>query len=329
MNVFYFSSDLFISVLATSAVSLMENNKSFKEINIYIGDDGISNENKEKFKEIVSSYGRNVDFISLPDPSELFDFPFKDRYQIGHSYPRMAIDILLPDTVDKVLCLDSDTLILNDLSELWNMNLDRNIMAGVIDCMNLSAYRKQFKLFNDDEFYCNAGMFLVDLKKWREEKIGNSIRKCINENNGNIFFFEQTLMNYVCRGRVLMLHPKYNTYTLFYAFKYKNLLKWRKPTVFYSEKEVSEAVANPYIIHFTRNFYMLSRPWVKGCDHPMTNTYIEYKKKTAWIELDEDNRNQKQKIKYKLWHILPQEAVCVCASFLYNSVRPRMWWKNE
>ena len=329
MNVFYFSSDLFVSVLATSILSLIENNKSFDEINIFVGDDGIAQENKDKLKDMVFTYGRQIFFITLPGPAELFDFPFKHRYQIGHSFPRMAIDVLLPENVDRILCLDSDTLILEDLSTLWSMDLDDNIMAGVIDCMNLRAYKKQFRLFKDNEFYCNAGVFLVNLKKWREESIGESIKKCIKENNGNIFFFEQTLMNYVCRGRILKLHPRYNTYTLFYAFKYENLLKWRKPTVFYLRTEVSEAVENPFIIHFTRNFYMLSRPWVKGCDHPVTQKYIEYKKKTPWPTLDEDHRTINQRNKYYFWHKLPQGFVCVCASVLYNTVRPKMWWKNE
>lgn len=328
MNVFYFSSDLFISVLATSVVSLMENNKSFDEINIYIGDDGIAEVNKSKLGQLVSSYKRNVYFISLPDPSELFDFPFKERYQIGHSYPRMAIDMLLPKEVDRVLCLDSDTLVLGNLTELWSLDLGKNIMAGVADCMNLVAYKKQFKLSND-EFYCNAGVFLINLNAWRENRIGEDIKKCIKDNNGNIFFFEQTLMNYVCKGNIFQLHPKYNSYTLLYAFKFENLVKWRKPTFFYSEKEVSEAKENPKIIHFTRNFYMMSRPWIEGCDHPLTEIYQEYKKLTPWKVIEKDTRNKIKKWKYKLWHLLPKRLLVICASFLYNVIRPRIWWKNE
>ncbi len=328
MNVFYFSSDMFVGVMATSIISLLENNKSFPEINIYIADDGIKKENKIKLEKMISGYNRNVFFIETPSPTELFDFPFKDRYQIGHSYPRMAIDSLLPEHVDRILCLDSDTLVLNDLSELWGIDFGNNIMAGVADCMNLSAYKKQFKL-KENEFYCNAGMFLVDLKKWRTLELGNKIKRCIKQNNGNIFFFEQTLMNYICRGKIIKLHPKYNTYTLFYAFKYDNLIKWRKPTVFYSDKEVMEAVEKPSIVHFTRNFYMLSRPWVKGCDHPLAYTYISYKEQTPWKKRDNDQRSSFEKIKFKVWHCIPQKLLAISANVIYNKIRPRMWWKNE
>lgn len=328
MNVFYFTSDLFVSVAATSILSLMENNKTIDEIHFYIIDDGIKNENKSKLSKMIESYGRTVCYIGAPGPSELFDFQFKDRYQIGHSYVRMAIGTLLPDNVDRVLALDSDTLITGDISELWNMDMGDNVLAGVADCLNLKAYRRQFGL-SGDEFYCNAGMFLIDLKKWREQKIEEKIKLMIKMKNGNVFFFEQTLINYSCKGKIYKLHPKYNCYTLFYAFDYKNLMKWRRPTAFYTEEEVLEARENPKIIHFTRNFYMLSRPWVKSCTHPLSAEYQMYKKMTAWPDLENDDRTEKQLKSYALWHALPQEAIAVGGNILYNLIRPKLWWRNE
>ena len=56
MNIFYFSSDLFIEVLAVSLVSLLENNKNCKEINVYIVDDGITKEKKNKLQGMVDKY---------------------------------------------------------------------------------------------------------------------------------------------------------------------------------------------------------------------------------------------------------------------------------
>lgn len=328
MNVFYFTSDLFASVLAVSMISLMENNKEAAEINFYIINDGITEENKKQLTLMAESYGRNLMYIAAPNPSELFGFQFKNKYQMGHSYVRMGVGSLLPDTVDRVLALDSDTLVTGNLSELWNMDLGGNIMAGVADCINLKAYYKQFGL-SGNEFYCNAGMFLIDLKKWRKEKIEQEIKRIIKEKNGNVFFFEQTLMNYACKGKIYKLSPSYNCYTLFFAFDYKNLIKWRKPTNFYTKKEVEEAKANPKIVHFTRNFYMSSRPWMEDCNHPLAGQYQKYKKMTFWKKTEKDNKNDQQILKYKLWHIFPQNVVAVGASFLYNIIRPKMWWRNE
>lgn len=328
MNVFYFTSDLYAGVAATSIISLLENNETIEYVHFFIADDGIKEDTKKKITDMICNYKADIQFIPLPDPSELLDFPFKDRYQIGHSYPRMCIMRLLPESIERVLILDSDTLVLDDLGKLWNMDMGDNILAGVADCMNLEAFNKQFALKNE-QIYCNAGMFLVDMKKWRRLKIENEIINTIKEHNGNVFFFEQTLMNYCCRGKILKLHPQYNTYTLFYAFEYDNLIIWRHPTVFYSKKDVQEAVQHPKIIHFTRNFYMKSHPWKVGSEHPLTEVYRKYMKMTPWTILWKDDRKLKQEIKYKMWHKIPQRSLCWIANILYNYIRPLMTWRNE
>ena len=55
MNIFYFTSNLFISVAATSIISLMENNKSADNITFYIIDDEIDDENKAKLTTMIES----------------------------------------------------------------------------------------------------------------------------------------------------------------------------------------------------------------------------------------------------------------------------------
>ena len=184
MNVFYFSSDLYASVAAVSIISLLENNRTIDYIHFYIADDGIKEKTKGMLAEMIGKYNADITYISLPEPSQLLDFPFNDRYQIGHSYPRMCIARLLPESVERVLILDSDTLVLDDLGKLWNIDMGDNILAGVVDCMNLKAFNKQFTL-SDGQIYCNAGMFLVDLKKWREQKIEAEIIRTIKQHNGN------------------------------------------------------------------------------------------------------------------------------------------------
>ena len=328
MNILYFTSDAFTSVAAVSIVSLFENNKDAVEINVYIIDDGISESNRNLLNDMVRKYHRKVYYIPAPDPSEFFNFLFKSRYQMGHSYMRMCIGSLLPEGMEKVLCLDSDTLVTGNIRELWELEMGDNILAGVADCVNVKAFKHQFMLDADD-IYCNAGMFLVNLKVWREKGVEQKICQTIKAHNGNIFFFEQTLMNYACKGKIIKLEAKYNSYTLFYALTFKNLIRWRRPTNFYSEAEVDEAKKDSRIIHFTRNFYMTSRPWVENCDHPLTEMYRRYKKLTPWKEISPDNRPAKKKLQYKFMHCIPQSLLASIVNVMYNDIRPLMRWKNE
>lgn len=333
MNVFYFSSDLFASVMAVSIISLLENNREFNDINIYIVDDGISIVKKNQLTEMVNNYEtighkRIINYIDAPSPNDVLKYPFKSKYQMGHSYFRMCIGTLLPDSIKRVLCLDCDTLVCGNLEELWNIPMKGNILAGVSDCINVEKYKRQFKISKSD-VYCNAGVFLVDLSEWRKQKIEDKIIERIAKQKGNVFFFEQTLMNCSCRGKILRLPPEYNAYTLLWAFQYRNLIKWRKPIDFFTEDQIEKAKTEPKIIHFTRNFYMLSRPWLKGCDHPMTDEYLRYKVISPWKSLDEDNRSSKEIRRYSLWHSIPQGILATIANIIYNHIRPSMWWKNE
>lgn len=321
MDVVYFSSDQFAPITGTSIVSLLENNRDAKSIMIYYIDDGVSDEKKNQTEAIVRSYNRDIVYIPAPTIDELFEFKFNNPYQLGHSYMRMGLGMILPKHLDRVLCLDSDTIVLGSLKDLWNLDMGNNILAGVADCVNVKAFKKQFMLGIDD-VYCNAGMFLINLKEWRNSKVEETIRSIIKSKNGNIFFVEQTLMNYVCKGRIIKLPPEYNSYTLFYALKFNNLIRWRRPTNFYTEEEVKRASVNPIIVHFTRNFYMTSRPWVEGCDHPFTAHYIKYTKFTPWQKLEKDNRSFKTKVIYRLVHCIPQKFLAYIINVIYNDIRP-------
>ena len=60
MNVLYFCSDAFVSVASVSIVSLLDNNKEFDEIIIYVVDDGISEEKKKLLNTMIKSYNREI-----------------------------------------------------------------------------------------------------------------------------------------------------------------------------------------------------------------------------------------------------------------------------
>lgn len=328
VDVVYFTSDLFASATGISMLSLMENNKSFQDIHFYVFEDGVTEENKKLLKQTVEDdYNRKLTFLKMPMADECFDYKFKTKYYMGRTYLRLCLDKYLPANVEKVLCLDSDTLILGDLSEIWNVELGENILAGVADCLNLKAYHYQFGL-DEDDIYINVGMSIIDVKKWRDEHLTEAAKKYIRSKNGTVFFVEQTMMNNICRNRILQLPLNYNCYTLLYAFSYDELLKMRKPNYFYSREEVEAAKADPKLIHFTRNFFMMSRPWIKGCDHSMTAEYQKYKAMSYWPELEEDKRTGKEKIKAAFWHSLPRWFMIRLVSFLYNTVRPKLIWKN-
>lgn len=47
------------------------------------------------------------------------------KYDLGHTYARMALAEILPSNVDRVLSLDSDTLVLDSIQEMYNTAFEK------------------------------------------------------------------------------------------------------------------------------------------------------------------------------------------------------------
>lgn len=320
----YHSSDAFAPVLATSMASIFENNKSVDEIEVYVFETKISDANKSRLYELTSRYKRKLIFIPMPDVNSVLQLGLKDVGKKGwffNSYCKLFLDQLLPNTIDRVIYLDSDVLVVDNLTDLWNIDMKEKCAAAVIDCLG----EKYYSLFglNKKAKYCNSGIILEDLKAWRQQRIGDKIRNYIKENGGYVFFMEQTAFNGGLQENILILHPKYNVYTMMECLDYDEMIKLRKVERFYSKKEIDEALADPKIIHLTNTFLLANRAWYKNSNHPDCLTYQYYKKLTPWRNEPDfiDKRSIKDKLLQYFVDTLPRGMVLRITSILYNYVR--------
>lgn len=324
MNVVYSSSDSFSEFAGISILSLLEHNTSFDEITVYLIDNGISGENKRRLNSIVEAFGRSLVFVQPLDIEKLSSTHINvGRWNISTFY-RLFLPTILPETVDKVLFIDCDTIVMQDLSPLWNMDMAGKWLYGVDDCRG-AAYRTNIGLKPEDN-YINNGVLLMDLKAWRENDVERQFLQFIHDNQGDITYVDQGVQNGVLsrQNRTGLLHPKYNCLTIFFAFDYENLIKLRRPPVPGDPAEYKEAVENPAIIHFQSCFKMSIRPWVEGCKHPFASAFLEYKEKSPWKDapLREDDRTVPQKILSGVTNVMPERMTVDLVSFLHTKVYP-------
>ncbi len=272
---------------------------------------------------MVESYGRKIFFIPMPDMIKDFDLHLKliKKKWLFDSYCRLFLGTLLPK-IDRVLYVDADTLCNGDISELWHLDLDDNIAAGVVDCLG-EPYYNLFEM-SETSRYCNSGMMLFDLKKWREQNVEQQIKDYVDSHNGYVFFMEQSVMNIVLADKIKFLPPKFNVYTLMPAFTIKNLRLLRNCKRFYSDEEINYAINHPVIIHFTSIFNIKNRPWMEKCNHPYVDLYHDYMKKTPWGEqLQKSTLTHKQRLLFMLFDIIPQNVLSLLVGYIYNYIRPR------
>lgn len=333
VNVVYCSSDLFSEVCAVSIVSLFENNKHLVEINVFIIDDKITERNKQRIIEIAKKYKRNVYFIPLPAPSQFYHDERFSMKSLGHTYARMILGDIIPSDIERIISLDSDTMILNKIDELWNWDLREYPIAGVDDCMGKVALVKTQHL-KPDAIHCNAGMYLINLSVWRKEEWTKQFYRYIKDlfDKGiTLGGYEEEVITKVVGERMLLLPPKFNLMTLEQVFTYKELLRFRQPLKYYSKEQIEEAKENTVVTHTTNFYYVRKRIYENNSDHPMRKQYEKYREMTPW-------KNDpamvviptlKQKMQKNVWHIMPKWMAILIGCYVRNEIRPKLEKKRD
>lgn len=269
MNIAYASDNNFVDVMCVSIMSFNDHNS---DAVIYILDCGIDEHNKQKILELCSEKN-TVLFIDAKKVLDGLDYDLNlDRGAIA-AYARLFMGSMLPQEVTKVLYIDCDTLIRENLKELFDTNLQPYILGGVRD--SFSTMNKKVFGIKKGGLFINSGVLLIDVGGWRKERIEDHILDLFSKKN-KIFQGDQGVINAAFGGNVKELPLKFDVLTYLYDFTYEEMMLYRKPDNYFSKDEVKEATAEPSIVHFSSSFKSI-RPWEEGqCKHPFYPEWNAY-----------------------------------------------------
>jgi len=136
------------------------------------------------------------------------------------TFARLLIPEVLPIHVSKVLYLDADLLILDDLTSLWNCELGNAALGAVTDS-DAAANQRRLQLEAPAEYpggaggaiggctYFNAGVLLIDLARWREEQVSKRAMQFMRE-HPDTALADQDALNVACVGQWKMLDDRWN-----------------------------------------------------------------------------------------------------------------------
>lgn len=92
--------------------------------------------------------------------------------------------------VDKVIHLDIDTIVWDDLTEMWETDLEGKWFAAVPECQ---TWHRPF-----GEEYWNMGVAVINLEQMRKDGIEQTMQDLLN--NGKLPFADQEAWNIVAHG---------------------------------------------------------------------------------------------------------------------------------
>lgn len=208
-----------------------------REVILHILDGGLGVKGQEKLQSLTRRCHMNAKaiFHVVPEASLKTFMPGPGNSRMY--YARIGMASLITDA-ERVIYLDSDTLVLGDLTKLWETDSAGTIVMACRD-------RKVSKISEDSPWhltpeevnlpYFNSGVMLVDLRQWRTEGIEQQCLNLIAKPAGTYRWWDQTILNHLLRGRVGFLSQEWN---------------WQS-------EQVSDLEKNPKIIHYTTGI----KPW--------------------------------------------------------------------
>jgi lipopolysaccharide biosynthesis glycosyltransferase len=168
---------------------------------------------------------------------------------------------IIPET--KVIYLDSDILVEDDLSDLYSFDLKEHSIAGATDPIGASTTKANIK---SKETYINGGVLLLDLAKLKTEKFTQKAIELFKAMEKELTWADQCLINIYFEKNKRIFEPQWN-----YLVYYQQL----KPNDFV---ELVQTKKNK-ILHFVGN----TKPWHRWANQTLLEYYWNYAKKVPWV----------------------------------------------
>lgn len=208
------SNEAYFPGLMVTAASIAANVQKTAVVRFNILDGGICDANYMAFERKVSQLNPNVSFRRFKlDERDVEGFPLWRGNTLA--YARYAIPKLLSECKYAVYC-DTDTFWNIDIEELWNLRGDTKSILGVHDeKANLSAakwWAKNGYTYVDNR-YINAGVMLMNLEWFRNEKVIDGCRDIILK-HPDILYPDQCALNIILQDSLKVIDDKWMRFTI-------------------------------------------------------------------------------------------------------------------
>lgn len=211
--IFFACDDNFVKFTIVTLTSIIENASKDYIYNVHILNTNIS----ENMKDVAYRLQNDNFNIIFNDVSEYLDsisdrLPIRDYYS-KTTYFRLFISEMFPE-YNKAIYIDSDTIVLGDISELYNHDLKKNFVGACHEQAMVQedvygTYCEQVVGVDRNKFF-NAGMLVINCDQFRKNNVLDRFIKLLGEYNF-VVTQDEDYLNVICKNRVLWIDQKWNT----------------------------------------------------------------------------------------------------------------------
>ena len=260
--IFFTFDNNYVEPAAVAFYSLLNKAKSDVFYKMYVLHSDITKDKQNLLMNIVQRF-ENAQLKFVDTKSE-----FKKEWENGSFNSKYANSTFTISTLikcfgakffpqyEKIIYSDVDIVVTDDISEIFDIDLTDKYVAGVKGAFSkyfkneLSHLKPEhFEMLRDK--YIAGGIWVMNLKKIREDNLEEKMCQIINDTSIEKRFPDQDIINISCEGKVGYLPLNYISYPYMI-----DLLQ--KPDFIsdYSREELYDSIINPKIIHFAAG-----KPW--------------------------------------------------------------------
>lgn len=306
VNILYQFNEAYVVFAGVSMTSLFENNTDIQELQIYVLGENISEESKRKLKRNAEKYKRNIIFYEteqLVEHMKEIGIPsYRNSYATNM---KMFVPQFFDKSVDRLLYIDSDTIIKASISDLYMMDMKDKPVAMGLDAMG--GRHKLYIGLNRHDNYFNAGIILYDMQKWRKDRCTEKILYHVKNVRAHYMSPDQDLLNVVLKDNIETFDLRNNLQPFHMIYTVKQMQRYFPQTNYYRAEQVKCAMNNPVILHTFR--FLGEFPWHRNSLHPATDEFDRYLEKSEWKGYQKKESEQKGlvfKVERALYRYLPK-----------------------
>jgi lipopolysaccharide biosynthesis glycosyltransferase len=244
--------------------------------------EGLDQKQKDDILSFVHQNNAEIFFYSIDIKLvQRFTLAAESPHITSATYYRLYFPELISIDIDYLLYLDTDIIVIGELGKLYQTAIG-NFPVGAVADIKVGS-RPDIGVENDGEYF-NAGVLLINLKRWRLLRVTERAVKFLIAFPEKIILADQDALNNVFANNWYKLDKCYNI--TFYDVP-KHLRK----------KEFEYYLKDKVIIHYTTQ----NKPWLLTCTNRLRYLYYYYLQRSPYkglnVYADERFRNQYQ---YKL-----------------------------
>lgn len=252
INIVFSTDENYAKYCTIAITSIKETQKEFDNVNIYILAENLSEKASKRLKKL-SDNKFSINLIEF-EKLDVTEIKIQEKSLPNPTYYKMLLANLLPD-INKILYLDSDVIVRKSLKELWKTDISNYFLAAMPD-INEKMVLEQSEITVHKARYFNAGIMLLNIKKWRENNLLERFKSFVKNPTAIAKYSDQCIINYSLKDdEILFLDNRWN---------------------FHSEGQVKN-VDDIAIIH-----YVWDKPWDMTAFNPYRKYYWAIVCKTQW-----------------------------------------------